>query len=136
MTRDIELKPVSGDPVPLAPAWSYRPPVDILEDAEPGSGFALGDSGNRPQSWPAPPHFDIAMDRSIPVLPGTDPLPLTAEHLRTASFGFATDAVLSNTRPWADLNSWIDANARDIKPYGERTATTDALRSQLVLRLS
>ncbi|MHC4811303.1 MAG: Hsp20/alpha crystallin family protein [Planctomycetota bacterium] len=34
MTRDIELKPASGEPVPLAPAWSYRPPVDVLEDAE------------------------------------------------------------------------------------------------------
>lgn len=34
MTRDIEVKPVSREPVPLAPAWSYRPPVDVLEDAE------------------------------------------------------------------------------------------------------
>lgn len=109
---------------------------DILEEADPESGFALGDSGNRPQSWPAPPHFDIAYDRNIAVLPGTDPLPLTAEHWRTASFGFAADVVLSNTTPWADLNAWVSQNARNVRPFGDRTATADALRSQLVLRLS
>ena len=109
---------------------------DLIQDIDPKSGFALGDSANRPMSWPAPPQFDIAEDRAIPVLPGTDPLPLTGEHLRTASFGFTAPLPLSASTPWADLDRWISDNPREIVAFGERSATSDALRSQLVLRLS
>lgn len=59
--------------------------------APPEKGLFLGDNGGRPSFWPTPTLFHLAGKKSIPILPGTDPLPLPHEAARVGSFGFFMD---------------------------------------------
>lgn len=69
--------------------------VDIINHAK--KPFALGDNGGRPFFWPVP-HFKFMqklatgdqssiVKRTLPILNGSDPLPITGELSRIGSYG-------------------------------------------------
>ena len=52
----------------------------------------LGDNAGRPGLAPRPPLFRLAESHGVPVLPGSDPLPLAGHAGRAGSYGFVLDA--------------------------------------------
>jgi hypothetical protein len=48
----------------------------------------LADNGGRPWCWTRVPQFDVAKERGMRIVAGTDPLPLRGEECRIGSYGF------------------------------------------------
>ncbi len=99
----------------------------------------LADSGGRPWIWPTPSPFSAARRNGLPLLSGSDPLPLHGEVFRVGSFGWS---VPGNTCPPAQLPVFLKRvimeNKQDIRPFGrlQKTATfvLNQLRLQVALR--
>ena len=106
----------------------------LIDEARPGDGFFLGDSGGRPVFWRNPAHFDRASRRGIRVLPGTDPLPFPSEVSRPGGFGF-TLAWPEDVPPSAEAikASLRGAEAR-LTPYGQLERVGRFLRNQLAMQ--
>ncbi|NNF13884.1 MAG: hypothetical protein HKN72_11705 [Gemmatimonadetes bacterium] len=94
----------------------------------------VGDNGGRPGVGLRPPLFSLAERRNIPILRGSDPLPLPAEVAKPGRFGF----VLENS---ADLESPAAAIKRALRTriqpegYGRLEHLTTFARRQIGLRL-
>lgn len=69
--------------------------VDIINHAK--KPFALGDNGGRPFFWPVP-HFNMMeklrlghkqplLTQTIPIINGSDPLPVSGDYARAGSYG-------------------------------------------------
>lgn len=106
----------------------------IIEKAQAGSLF-VGDNGGRPKFWPAPQQFIEAAKRNIALLPGSDPLPLSGEDNRIATYGARLGGDISSTSPVADFKALLtDKNTR-IEPFGKRMDALRFFKTQLLLRL-
>lgn len=108
----------------------------IAEVVEAGrvDGLALGDNAGRPAPTPQPRAFRRANARGLPILPGSDPLPLPEAADDAGRYGFVLEGRLDPDRPAADL---IDLVARiDAQPriFGRRHGLAAAIRRQIRLR--
>lgn len=81
--------------------------------------LCLGDNANRPTFMSSPRHFELADEWGVPILPGTDPLPMTGEELRTASFGFAIDGLSVLDRPARAIRDAVLDGESNLQPFGE-----------------
>jgi hypothetical protein len=63
------------------------------------------------------------MRRGIPVLPGSDPLPMRDHQGRALSSGFLVDAPLDLARPAAGLRDWLLAPGRQPLMAGQRESS-------------
>ncbi len=99
--------------------WGRRGKVldRFLATATAGNVF-LGDNGGRLAGAGAPRQFARARERSIPVLPGSDPLPLDGDAHRAGSYGFVLDGPLDSTRPFADLKARLLALREQPQGFG------------------
>jgi hypothetical protein len=88
-----------------------------IESQAPGKLF-LGDNSGRPVFWGTPRHFELAQQRGIRVLPGTDPLPFASEYWRPGSFGFALSGTLELEHPASDLKVLLMDPSTQLSPYG------------------
>jgi len=61
--------------------------VERLLNTKQDISLLVGDNGNRPVFWPFPALLKKALDLGIPVLSGSDPLPLASHANRPGSFG-------------------------------------------------
>ena len=105
----------------------------LLEDAA-APAFYLGDNGGRPLFWRNPGHFRRAARAGIPVLPGSDPLPLPGEATRVGSYGFALPGLrLDARRPADSLRRGLHQGAM-VRPYGALEKPLRFFRKQLALR--
>ncbi len=94
-----------------------------------------GDNGGRPIGWPTPSVFRDARRNRIPLLPGSDPLPLPGEERRVGSFGGRISGRLSDATPAADLkNLLLEHPAAGV--FGRRISPWTFLRLQIRLRKS
>jgi hypothetical protein len=89
----------------------------FLATATPGTVF-LGDNGGRFAGAGAPAQFALARRRCIPILPGSDPLPLPGDAHRAGSYGFALDGPLDSTRPAAALKARLLAMRDQPRGFG------------------
>ncbi|MGP1273476.1 MAG: hypothetical protein ACTS22_09085 [Phycisphaerales bacterium] len=100
-----------------------------------GSSVVVGDSAARPRGT-VDPVIQAADSRGIPILPGTDPLPVPAHRARIARFGLWLDGFA----PGAGVVPWLTARIRSSRPrhatIGQRDGPITALATQLRLRLS
>lgn len=78
----------------------------LLED-EGVDPLFVGDNGGRPALWPRPRHFELAAQRGIWVLPGSDPLPFPGQVGNAGRCGFAVPAPLDRQRPATALFNWL-----------------------------
>ena len=78
----------------------------------------LGDNSGRPIFWKRPRQFKIAEAMSIPVLPGSDPLPFTSEQKRAGSFGFSVDRKVDPKKPAQTIKRIVSDKSKVISPYG------------------
>lgn len=101
------------------------------------SDLFLGDNGGRPVFWPTPLLFDVARQRDILVLPGSDPLPVPREAGRTGSYGFYIHQDMqSSATPARDLKNIIRSRDKEIHPFGRLQKSLTFLMNQVQMRCS
>ena len=108
-----------------------------LIEAEAGRpDVMLTDNGGRPRAWSHVPQFDIAAERGMRVLAGTDPLPLPGEEQRVGSYAFRIRAPGAQGTSSADALWRALATDAPIEIVGRPMAVRGFVANQLKLRLS
>jgi hypothetical protein len=105
----------------------------FLESPE-ASGVFLGDNGGRPLVWPTPTLIRRARARGIPVLPGSDALPLKRERYRTGSFGFRVRGLPDPRHPAEHLRSLLNDDPAVFVPYGHLERVGRFIRNQVAMQ--
>jgi hypothetical protein len=77
-----------------------------------------------------------SVQRGFRVLPGTDPLPVTGDHVRVGQFGFLAAPSASVTAPWNGLRSWLLARPESPEPYGRACGNLRFAINQARLRVA
>jgi len=96
----------------------------------------LGDNGGRPRIWSAVPAFREARAAQIPIVPGSDPLPMANQLSRVATLGieleydFSTGSSLSQS-----LNQALKTQALNSKVYGDHRSLAGVVYDQVALRM-
>jgi hypothetical protein len=98
------------------------------------TGLCLGDNGGRPSFWPRPALFAWADAAGVPILPGSDPLPLPGEEGRVGSRGFTVRAEIDPERPGAELRRLVASPGFAPRPYGSGESAGRFLRNQLAMQ--
>ena len=94
----------------------------------------LGDNAGRP-TWGEPLLFRQARDCGVPVLPGSDPLPLSWHAGRAGSYGFVLEAELDAEHPAWDLRRRLRELRESPRVFGHRVTLPGFLRDQAALRV-
>jgi hypothetical protein len=139
--RDLLREIASAGGIAIIPwgfgKWTGNRKATLMQLMQgPAAGFFLGDNGGRSKLWPNSDVFRAAAKFGIPVLPGSDPLPLPREWMRIAAVGFALAGRLSTARPAADLRSLLGENPLTLFPYGDRMPLSDFIKTQIQLRFA
>lgn len=102
-----------------------------------GKGVFLGDNGGRPWFWPTPALFQLAGEKGISVLPGTDPLPLPHEAMRVGSFGFFLDhPPFDSTSPATSMRDLLMTGQENLYPFGRLQDIKGFFTNQWQLRFN
>jgi hypothetical protein len=96
-------------------------------------GFVLGDIASRPAWWSAVPQFSQASRQSVPILAGSDALPVPAFLQRLGSYGSLFPGELKQCQQWIDL---VKQKRESFRPFGRQVSTAGFLSDQLLLRLA
>lgn len=110
-----------------------RTVATLLAGADTG-GLMLGDNAGRPVGWRTPPLFGKAATRGLPVLPGSDPLPLPGTEREIGSFGCLIEGDLDPDRPAADLRARLFALRSQPIEIGRRRGPRAVIAEQIALR--
>lgn len=102
----------------------------LIEGAA-GHGVLLGDNAGRPLGWREPPAFRAG----LPVLPGTDPLPVAAAADEAGSYGFVLEGDPDPARPAEDIRARLLAMTAQPETFGKRTGPAGFVRRQIQLRV-
>ena len=112
--------------------WSARGRlVDALLRGPVVPRFFLGDNGGRPRIAPAPRLFQLAAERGVGVLPGSDPLPFPNQVCKVGGYGFALRGAFSPDRPAASVKRILAGLTRSPEPFGRRESVPGFLRAQI-----
>jgi len=104
-----------------------------LETVEQGGVF-LGDNAGRPALLPPPPQFAQGAGRGLFVLPGSDPLPLSAEAAGVARYGLVLEGAVDADRPAAGLLRLLAGLRRQPATFGRRDGVAACLVKQLAMQ--
>lgn len=95
----------------------------------------LGDNGGRWRRAPRPRPFDLAAERGITVLPGSDPLPFARQISRIGSYGVLVERRLDPRAPLSTLLEILRAPDSSLPTYGRRAAIGPFLWYQAAMQL-
>lgn len=95
--------------------------------------FVLGDNGGRPGWWRSIPHFRRAEALQIPVLAGSDPLPVSSFVRRVASYGSRFPASFDSCSQWVEHVRSLRGSPQT---YGSLATTLTFLKDQLGIRVN
>jgi len=98
--------------------------------------FFLGDNGGRPKFFSYPVLFRLAEEKNIPILPGSDPLPIPSEIDRPGSYGFIIEGNLSMKHPGQSLKAILTGFHRKMQVYGELSGLGRFISTQIKFRLN
>jgi hypothetical protein len=116
--------------------WFYRGGLLEALLRRPGPKWIfLGDNGGRPRLGGTPHLLREARRRGIPVLPGSDPLPLAGQEARAGSYGFLVRDGVDERQPAAALRRWLRDLAVQPPTFGGCRSLAQFCRDQLELRL-
>jgi len=109
--------------------------VERLLNTKQDISIFVGDNGNRPLFWPFPTLLKNALDLGIPILSGSDPLPLTSHSSRPGSFGaiFMED-ILSIETPIDSLRR-IFSKTHEVTGFGRGVGSFQFIIDQLQVNL-
>lgn len=90
----------------------------------------LGDNSGRPAFAPDSPLFALARRRQVPILPGTDPLPMNGQATRAGRYGFVLNAELRTTHPASDLLAALRTRTQP-PTFGRRASPREFVAERL-----
>ena len=96
--------------------------------------FVLGDNAGRPKLWRNVKQLGYANTHSIPVLSGSDPLPLDTHYLQSGNYGNLIEVKLDLEKPWTSIIQAIHQKTH-FKKFGNLSSTSNFILNQLKLRL-
>jgi len=96
--------------------------------------FVLGDNAGRPRLWNNIAQLEYARANHIPVLCGSDPLPLPRHHLNAGSYGNLISVDLDSEKPWASIIQAIHQQTQ-VNTFGQLSSLFGFIINQLKLRL-
>jgi len=115
--------------------WFYRGAlVERIVCRAERPGICLGDNAGRLELAGRPRLFREAEARGIPVLPGSDPLPLPEHFDRAGSYGFLLDGGIDESQPAQSLRRALRALDRQPQSYGRCRELTAFCQDQYALR--
>ncbi len=132
----------AADALPVLPwgvgKWWFDRGRYVLETLErmQATGLMLGDNAARPRWTPPPIAFLRARARGVPILPGTDPLPLAAQVRQAGRYGFILRVEGPLDRPAEAVKRGVRAMTTQPGTFGRRGGVLDVWRSQVDLRRS
>jgi hypothetical protein len=131
-----QVAPIVVIPYGLGKWWRKR--GRLLREYLPlaGAGLCLGDSACRPAAAPAPALLRRARALRVPVLAGTDPLPIRRDAAIAGSYGLTLRCPYDPSRPLASLTPALLTAGGNATTFGRRRGPLAALASQALLRLS
>jgi hypothetical protein len=107
---------------------------DLLED-DLGDNFFVGDNSGRLGLWPAPPEFGFAASRNIAILPGSDPLPYSAQVISVGQYGLILNQGIDRQTPFEDIRRiLLDERGKPL-PYGSLERLVPFIRNQVAMQL-
>jgi len=98
------------------------------------AGVFLGDNAGRPALLPPPPQFAQGAGRGLFVLPGSDPLPLSAGAGSVARYGLMLEGAVDADRPSAGLLRLLAELRRQPATFGRRDGIAACLVKQLAMQ--
>jgi len=96
---------------------------------------ALGDSAGRPAGLGEGAVFGLARKMGVPILPGTDPLPIPGHLKRAGQYGLWFEGRLDPKALSADLREKLTSGLPADATIGRRDGVLTALVTQIRLRL-
>lgn len=103
-----------------------------VEGARPGD-FFLGDNAGRLRAGRMPRLFQVARDRGIRILPGSDPFPFRRHEHRVGTICFTVPGPVDFERPMDRLAMAL-AGGADVIPKGKHSGLLTFVRDQVDLR--
>ena len=100
-----------------------------------GQEIFLGDSGGRPALWREPAQCALAHRSGIPILRGSDPLPMPSEAWRPGSYGFRFDASMEPDFPCRSVKAAVRARGFSPLPSGRGEKSHRFVRNQLRMQI-
>lgn len=100
-----------------------------------GGSVLLGDNGGRPGQLPRPPLFALVAKQSLPILPGSDPLPMRSQMSRIGTYGFVLEGTLDRRTPAAGLKRLIENLDHQPPVFGHTAGLVRFVVDQCRLRL-
>lgn len=97
------------------------------------SMIVLGDNGGRPKVWTNIPAFGLAHKYNIPILAGSDPLPIKNHLFRSGAYGNIIEGKIDTCSAWI---SCVKNMNKTPKLYGSLSSTFRFLMDQIKLRLA
>ena len=117
--------------------WFYRGAlIEAVVCRAERPGICLGDNAGRLELAGRPRLFREAEARGIPVLPGTDPLPLPEHAGRAGAYGFLLEEGFDEEQPAQSLRRTLRSLAAPPRTYGRCRDLTAFCQDQLALRLN
>lgn len=98
-------------------------------------GVALGDSAARPVGLGESAVLGLGRRMGMPILPGTDPLPIPTHQGRAGQYGLWLAGELDHQSPSADLRRRLSTPASGDAIIGQRDGPMAAVLTQIRLRL-
>jgi hypothetical protein len=108
--------------------------LNNLLNSDDSSPLFLGDNGGRPIFWRRPSYFQLAEDKGLRVLPGSDPLPIASESTRPGSFGFQVRGSFNKQEPGKSMKEVLLRPETVLHPYGSLQTPWNFIRNQVTLR--
>ncbi len=94
----------------------------------------LGDNGGRLALAPRPRLFEVARAKGVPVLPGTDPLPLPSQARKPGRYGFVLEGPVDLRTPAGGIREKLLRRFQP-RPYGRLESLPSFVGSQLAMQL-
>jgi len=130
---------LAADGLPVLP-WAFGKwwgrrgrVVHELLDSPLAEHLFLGDNGNRPACAPSSSILQRGRQQGIPILPGSDPLPLTWQVHRAGSYGFFLDRSIPLNAPAAALRKLLQQRVQP-PVFGRRASLMRFVRANIGLR--
>lgn len=100
----------------------------------PSEGLLIGDNAGRPVGWRTPRVFLDAARQGLPVLPGSDPLPVAGAEASIGRYGCLLDAPLDADRPAEELRDRLFGMRGQPVTIGRRRSWPAVIAEQVALR--
>lgn len=100
----------------------------------PSTPLFLGDNSGRPILWSRVPQFSLAKQYQIPILRGTDPLPVKKQKKRGGDFGFIISGDSNLNKPAESLRHMLVQKNLTLTDYGRLENPVRFLTEQIGIR--